>query len=80
MLYHLVTWEGGGELPLEGELQLLEMAVEKGQLVHIYSGKIKQLEKTVVLVLMLEFVVEVFNIDNRHGRCELALWSSKFEH
>ena len=51
----------------------MEMAVEKGQLVHIYSGKIKQLEKTVVLVLMLEFVVEVFNIDNRHGRCELAL-------
>ena len=48
------------------------MAVEKGQLVHIYSGKIKQLEKTVVvvLVLMLEFVVEVFS---RHGRCELAL-------
>ena len=43
----------------------MEMAVEKGQLVHIYSGKIKQLEKTVVLVLMLEFVVEVFNIDNR---------------
>ena len=49
------------------------LAVEKGQLVHIYSGKIKQLEKTVVLVLMLEFVMEVFNIDNRHGRCELAL-------
>ena len=61
------------EKTLSVQLQLLEMAVEKGQLVHIYSGKIKQLEKTVVLVLMLEFVMEVFNIDNRHGRCELAL-------
>ena len=49
------------------------MTVEKGQLVHIDSGQIKQLKKTVVLVLMLEFVVVVFNIDSRHGRCELAL-------
>ena len=47
------------------------MAVGKGQLADIYSGRLSNLRKseaitvfkTVVLALMVEFVVEVFNMD-----------------
>ena len=63
----------GGGLPPEGELQLLEMAwlLVKGNWLIFIVGRLSNLRKseaitvfkTVVLALMVEFVVEVFNMD-----------------
>ena len=63
----------GGRLPPEGELQLLEMAwlLVKGNWLIFIVGRLSNLRKseaitvfkTVVLALMVEFVVEVFNMD-----------------
>ena len=60
-------------MPLEGELQLLEMAwlLVKGNWLIFIVGRLSNLRKseaitvfkTVVLALMVEFVVEVFNMD-----------------
>ena len=63
----------GGRLPPEGELQLLEMAwlLVKGNWLIFIVGRLSNLRKseaitvfkTVVLALMVEFVVEVFNME-----------------